>query len=156
MFRVRLVLLPLQQRFLLPVLQVFLQEELFEKLRDIVGADVAVGEAGAGAGQEIDEHLALAEPGAADLDDLRVDPVGREEGPDMGRDPCGPVGQPAGPGADEEHRPRSPPAGEAEPTGPHRPAPLVVMAQGASRQAVDKVAAGVGGRMPALAAARCG
>ena len=137
------------------VLQVAFDVELLEQFVDIFRCDVTVRQARSRSAQKVDKDLPLTVPHATDLDDGGGDAGGLEKQPDLAHDPGGAVGQAAGAGADEQKVALSAPAGRGEPVGSQRPALVVFVAKGTFRDAGNKLPAGIGRRVPALAAAWC-
>ena len=85
------------------VVQLALDEDQVEELVHVVGAQVAVGEARAVRGLQVDEHLALAVAHAAHFDDGHRQGVLGQERPGLIHDAQGAVGAAARAGPHEEH-----------------------------------------------------
>ena len=130
-------------------------EDLFQEFMGRFGSQVAIGEAGAAPRQHVHKHFALAVPHATHLDHRCGDAPGGEKSFDLVHDFSGPVGQSAGPGADEEKSALAPPAGSSQAPGPKGAAFLVGVADGSACHAFNQVLAGIGPRVPALAATGC-
>ncbi len=125
-----------------------------QELVDGVGTEIAVAQAHAVGGDEVDEHLALAVAHAAGLDDGDGQAAARQVLPGLGDHGQGAVGAPAGAGADVQHHAVAAAQGADAPRGALLTAGFALVTHGAVVDALEQVRARRGRRVPALVAAR--
>ena len=102
-----------------PVDQLAFAEDGLQPLVRRLGAEVAVAQAHAVGGHQVDEDLALAEADAAGLDDGHVQPAALEVRPDLLDHAERAVGAPAGAGADIDEHAVAAAAGALQARRPH-------------------------------------
>ena len=124
-----------------------------QELVDRIGTEVAVAQAHAVGGDEVDEHLALAVAHAAGLDDGDGQAAAGEVLPGLGDHGQGAVGAPAGAGAHVQHHAVAAAQGARAARGALLTAGVIVVAHGAVVDALEQVRARRGRRVPALVAA---